>query len=101
MHRHDTHELLAAKNAETSRLGKALGVSSDYREGDAFDRELQAEKAAAEKAEREERQQRRQQEYEERKKIQVELEQGRQEHRRKRMEEARSQRGTLKIHFML
>lgn len=80
------------KNAETSRFGRALGVSSEYKEGDAFDKELQAEKAAAEKAEREERQAQRQRDFEERKKIQAELEKGRQEEQRRRMEEASMQR---------
>lgn len=37
----ETHKLRAAKNAEDARMGSALNVGRDYREGDAFDRELQ------------------------------------------------------------
>lgn len=37
----NTHALGAAKQGETARMQRALGVSAGYAEGDAFDRELQ------------------------------------------------------------
>ncbi|PWY98425.1 cwf21-domain-containing protein, partial [Testicularia cyperi] len=40
----DTHRIREAKNREGERLGRALGVASDYKEGDAFNRELQERK---------------------------------------------------------
>ncbi|SYW77476.1 related to CWC21 - protein involved in RNA splicing by the spliceosome [Ustilago bromivora] len=40
----ETHKLLQAKQADDRRLASALGMESGYREGDAFDRELQERK---------------------------------------------------------
>jgi hypothetical protein len=37
----DTHALGAAKADETDKMSRALGIRSNYREGDAFDRDLQ------------------------------------------------------------
>jgi len=46
----ETHEVAAAKQAENSNMMKALGINpSTYKEGFAFDREGQAELAAAER----------------------------------------------------
>ncbi|OCF39199.1 pre-mRNA-splicing factor CWC21 [Kwoniella heveanensis CBS 569] len=50
----DSHSIAAAKQAEMSRMQRALGVSSDHVEGKAFQRETEEEKAAR-LAEREER----------------------------------------------
>ena len=50
----DSHSIAAAKQVEMSRLGMALGVSANHREGAAFERETEEEKAAR-FAERDER----------------------------------------------
>lgn len=50
----DSHSIAAAKQLEMSRLGMALGVSANHREGAAFERETEEEKAAR-FAERDER----------------------------------------------
>jgi hypothetical protein len=42
----DSHSIAAAKQVEMSRLGRALGVSANHREGAAFERETDEEKAA-------------------------------------------------------
>jgi serine/arginine repetitive matrix protein 2 len=52
----DSHSIAAAKQVEMSRLGRALGVSANHREGAAFERETDEEKAAR-MQEREERDQ--------------------------------------------
>lgn len=87
--RHETHDLLAAKKAETANLGRALGISSDYKEGDAFDRELQAERAAAEKEAREAQKAERQAELEKRRKIQEEVEAIRREGQQRKQQRER------------
>jgi len=51
----DTHALGAAKQSETAKMQRALGVSGDYQEGDAFDRELQERRKLERIAERERR----------------------------------------------
>lgn len=50
----DSHSIAAAKQVEMSRLQAALGVSANHREGAAFERETDEERAAR-LAEREER----------------------------------------------
>lgn len=50
----DSHSIAAAKQVEMSRLQMALGVSVNHREGAAFERETEEERAAR-MAEREER----------------------------------------------
>ncbi|WWC69076.1 uncharacterized protein I206_103012 [Kwoniella pini CBS 10737] len=50
----DSHSIAAAKEAEMSRMGRALGVSASHVEGKAFQRETEEERAAR-LAEREER----------------------------------------------
>lgn len=51
---YETHEMAAIKQAENEKLAKAFGIdTATHKEGQAFDREAQAEIAAAEKAERE------------------------------------------------
>ena len=52
----DSHSIAAAKQVEMSRMGLALGVSANHREGAAFERETDEERAAR-TAEREERDQ--------------------------------------------
>ena len=52
----DSHSIAAAKQVEMSRMGLALGVSANHREGAAFERETDEERAAR-MAEREERDQ--------------------------------------------
>ena len=52
----DSHSIAAAKQVEMSRLGRALGVSANHREGAAFERETDEEKSAR-MQEREERDQ--------------------------------------------
>ena len=42
----DSHSIAVAKEAEMSRLQRALGVSADHQEGKAFKRETEEEKAA-------------------------------------------------------
>ena len=51
---HETHELAAIKDREDRALARAFGIDhSRHKEGDAFNRELQAERTAAKKEERE------------------------------------------------
>lgn len=75
---HETHELAAAKERENERMARAFGIGANHSEGAAFDRQLQAQKAAERKAEREERdrarEQRQREETANREKIYAQLE---------------------------
>ena len=48
----ETHSMAAAKEQETAALKSALGISSEYQAGQAFDRELQARKREERMAQR-------------------------------------------------
>lgn len=58
----DTHAIAAAKKTELDKMARALGTRRDYTEGDAFDREKQAEKKRIRIIEREERDKKREEE---------------------------------------
>lgn len=50
---HETHELTLMKERENANLAKAFGINSSHREGEAFNREIQAAKAEGYRAEKE------------------------------------------------
>ena len=70
----DSHSIAAAKAAEMTRLQRALGVSADHKEGKAFQRETEEERAAR-LAAREER---------EKERIEMALKKEREEEKRKK-----------------
>ncbi|SPO49199.1 uncharacterized protein PSANT_06890 [Moesziomyces antarcticus] len=67
----DTHRLAEAKQHDERRFARAVGVESGYREGDAFDRELQERKKQERIEERRRRDEERRKEWERRKEQQA------------------------------
>ncbi len=85
----DTHKLLQAKQHEDRRFASAVGVDSGYREGDAFDRELQERKKQERIEERRKADEQRRLDWERKKELQ---QQARRDREREQQQRARSSR---------